>query len=464
MSGGVRLVIETRPGELRAAVLDHTNSPIAFHVERDTRQSHIGALYLGRVAAARPSLGAAFIDLGMIIDGFLNLKSGDTDARGQRIVEGAAILVQITRDAGEGKGPALGMAIDIAGQALVLTPGRPGLGLSGKIKDEGQRQRLKSLLADTDTAAAGLVVRTAATQLTDAEVLSELQSLNSRWQTMQDALAGVNAPAMIAPAPGLPERLIAEHGGAGIRDILLDDAELMGRLKAGLAAGARGVETAILQTPARTAAFVDAGLEDAFEAALSPVVQLPGGGTLIITETPAMTTIDVNAGRGAAGDEERLSLETNLQAASALACQLRLRGIGGLIAVDFLKMRAEGNRKKVLSALKAAFRNDPGGPRVGDFSTFGIVDIARRSVMPSLGATLLFAHRTLSPETVALQALAAIRQKGGASAGLKVHADVAAQLNGPLASVRKSLEVTLGFVIRVEASTTAAIETIEIEG
>lgn len=464
MSGGVRLVIESRPGELRAAVLDNTNSPIAFHVERDTRRSHIGALYLGRVAAVRSSLGAAFIDLGLGIDGFLNLKAGDTDARGERIVEGAGILVQITRDAGGDKGPALGMAIDIAGQALVLTPGRPGLGLSGRIKDEAQRHRLKSLFADADVTAVGLVVRTAATKLTDAEVLSELQALNGRWQTMQDHLEGVSAPAMVAPAPGLIERLIAEHGGAGIHDILLDDADAMERLKASMAGGSPGSQPTLLQAPARTAAFVDAGLEDAFEAALSPIVSLPGGGTLIITETPAMATIDVNAGRGAAGDEERLALETNLQAASALARQLRLRGIGGLIAVDFLKMRTEDNRKKILSALKAAFRSDPGGPRIGDFSAFGIVDIVRRRVSPSLGATFLVAHRTLSPETVALQALAAIRRKGGASAGLKVHPDVAAQLNGPLASVRKTLEVTLGFVIRVEASKTAGIETIEIEG
>ncbi|MEX0695614.1 MAG: ribonuclease E/G [Rhodospirillales bacterium] len=464
MSGGVRLVIESRPGELRAAVLDSTNTPIAFHVEREVHRSQIGALYLGRVAAVRPSLGAAFIDLGLGIDGFLNLKTTDRDARGERIVEGASVLVQIMRDAGGEKGPALGTAIDIAGRALLLTPGRPGLGLSGKIRDEEQRQRLKAVFADTEVSAAGLVVRTAATKRSDAEVLDELQALNKRWQSMQDDVQGRPAPFLIAPAPGLLERLLAQHGGAGIRDILLDDAVLAARLKDGLAGTPDGSQPALLLTAARTAAFADAGLEDAFEAALSPLVPMPGGGTLIITETPAMTTIDVNAGRGAAGDEERLALETNLQAAAALARQLRLRGIGGLIAVDFLKMRLDGNRKKVLAALKADFRDDPGAPRVGDFSPFGIVDIVRRSLSVSLGALFFETHRSPTPETVALQALARVHRQGGAAASLKVHVDVAAQFAGPLATVRKALEETLGFVIRVEVSNTAGIETVEIEG
>lgn len=463
MSGATLIVIESRPGEIRAAALDAENNPIAFHVERDHTRSHVGALYLGRVSAVRQNLGAAFVDLGLGSDGFLNIKSNSVDARGVRVVEGAGILVQITRDAEAAKGPTLGTAIDIAGSALVLTPGKSGLGLSSRISDNDQRAGLKTLFRDMDFKEAGLVVRTAAAAMPADDVLGELKALQGRWQAMISELAAQTAPVLIEAAPRLPERMVRDYTGTATREILVDDVDMAAQLKLCVAQVQNANPIKVTNTPARAYAFDVAGISDAFDAALSPVAHLPGGGTLVITETPAMTTIDVNAGKGAAGNDERLAFETNAQAAVVLARELRVRGIGGLIAVDFLKMRDSANQDKILSELKNVFRSDPAGPRVGAFSPFGIVDIVRRSSGPSLGEIFQTNRKSRTPETVALEALAALNRQAGASATLTVSGPVAAVLTGPLADVLKTLEQALGFVIRLETVQGVDIEAFEIK-
>ncbi len=454
MSGAARIVIESRPGEVRACAVDDQDRPLAFRIERETDPSLVGAIHLGRVRAVRKEIGAAFVDIGVGDDGFLNIRDAAADALGTEVREGAAILVQINRDAEGDKGPALSAAIDIAGASLVLTPGRAGLGLSGRIMDDAERTRLKALFQDVDTSFHGLVVRTAAATLSDDAVRGELSALQNRWQDLQDRLQGMTAPACVHPAPGLAARMISQFAGPDTREILVDDAELV----TGLA-----VDPQPVLSPAHTPAFAAAGLDDAFDAALSPYVALPSGGSLIITETPAMTTVDVNAGRTAAGNPERLALDTNIEAAAALARELMVRGIGGLIAVDFLKMRDAANQKRVLAALSTAFREDPEKPRTGTFSRFGLVDIVRRSRGASLGERVLTYTQTLSPESLALDALARIARGRGAGATLRCGAEVGDCLNGPLAEIRKNLERRLGFVIRVEPVPGAGADTLEIE-
>ncbi|MEQ8322093.1 MAG: ribonuclease E/G [Rhodospirillales bacterium] len=454
MSGAARIVIESRPGETRACAVDEHDRPLAFRIERETDPSLVGAICLGRVRAVRKEIGAAFVDIGVGDDGFLNIRDAATDALGTDVREGAAILVQVNRDAEGDKGPALSAGIDIAGASLVLTPGRPGLGLSGRISDETERTRLKTLFQDIDTSAHGLVVRTAAAALSDDAVRGELAALQDRWQDLQNRLQGMAAPACVQPAPGLAVRMISQFAGPDTREILVDDADLV----AGLMVDPRPV-----LAPAHTPAFTAAGLDDAYDAALSPHVALASGGSLIITETPAMTTVDVNAGRTAAGNPERLALETNIEAAATLARELMVRGIGGLIAVDFLKMRDAGSQKRFLAALNTAFRDDPEKPRTGTFSRFGLVDIVRRSRGASLGERVLRYAQTLSPESLALDALARIARGRGSGVTLRCSAEVCDCLNGPLAEIRKNLERRLGFVIRVEPVPGAGADTLEIE-
>ncbi|MGJ3258190.1 MAG: ribonuclease E/G [Rhodospirillales bacterium] len=458
-----RIVIETRPGETRAAVLDQAGEPVEFRIERETSRSRVGALCLGRVKTVRADIGAAFVDIGAGQDGFLNLKSADRDTLGTNVSEGAAVLVQVTRDAAAGKGPALSTGIDLVGAALVLTPGKPGLGLSGRISDDGTRARLKSLFADRDVSAAGIVIRTDAAAMSDNDILAETARLDARWQAVRDRAAASDAPACLIAAPGLAERLVNRYAGPSLAEILVDDAEAAKRLEAHVAETLGAVCPAPVMTKGGETAFAAADLEDAFDAALSPHVMLPGGGGLIVTETPAMTTVDVNAGRAAAGNPERLALETNLAAAGAIAHQLRLRGIGGLIAVDFMKMREDRNRQRVLAALGTAFRGDPDNPRAGAFSRFGLVDVVRQNRGASLAQALLERGDRLTPESAALEALEKIRRRRGTAAWLRGSPEVCRELQGPLAEIRKNLERRLGFVIRLEEVPGAAPDHVEIE-
>ncbi len=463
MSGASRIVIESRPGETRAAVVDSSDEPLEFRIERETSTSRVGALCLGRVKAVRADIGAAFVDIGSGQDGFLNLKGAARDALGTNVYEGAAVLVQVTRDVAAGKGPALSTGIDLVGAALVLTPGKPGLGLSGRISDDEERSRLKNLFADRDVSEAGVVVRTDAAAMSDNDILAEMTRLDDRWAAIRERAASSDAPANLIAAPGLAERLLSRYAGPSLAEILVDDAETAKRLEIHIAETLGTACPAPVMTKGDAAAFTAADLEDAFDAALSPHVSLPGGGSLIVTETPAMTAVDVNAGRAAAGNPERLALETNLEAADMIAHQLRLRGIGGLIAVDFMKMREEPNRKRVLAALGAAFRGDPDSPRAGVFSRFGLVDIVRQNRGASLARVLLERGERLSPESAALDALDKIRRRKGTDALLRGAPEVCRELAGPLAEIRKNLEQRLGFVIRLEEIPGAAPDYVEIE-
>lgn len=385
-----RIVIEVRPGEVRAAAIDVDGTPFAFEVERRGDRSQVGAIYVGRVTAVRANLGAAFVNIGAPLDGFLNLKG----KYGPGIEEGRAVVVRVTRDAEGDKGARLAAGIELPDGIDIAT---------------------------------------------------------------------LPVPSEIMPAPGLPTRCLNAWFGAGTEQILIDDADVFNELRRVSARDLPAALDRLERTTGAVSVFDMAGLADAFAAALQPVMPLPGGGTLLIHETPAMTTIDVNAGRAEAGGAERLALDTNVQAAVAVARALRLRAIGGLIAVDFLRMNDDAGRARVLAALKDAFAGDPGEPQAAGFSPFGVVEIVRRRRGPSLAGMYLQAVTRKTAETVALEALDAVRRRGGAAATLKVTLAVAAQLQGPLAPDRRALESRLGFDIRIEAVSHNDDERFEIE-
>ncbi len=444
MSAVHRIAIETRPGETRVALLDKNNTPIQFMIERDHECSLVGGIYLGRVAAMRKSIGAAFIDIGVGVDGFLNIKEGAKDACGTALNEGAAILVQVNRDAEESKGPALTTRIDIAGTYMVMTPGKSGIGVSKRITDDAERERIRSCFENLDIENIGFVVRTASEHVPGDKLEAEARDLMDRWQALQIDAKEPAAPAVIHPPQSLCARVVSDWVRETTQEVVVDSP-----LAAQVIYAVTDISDLVRQTN-NVSAFEDIGVTDAFEAALLPTISLSSGGSIIVTETPAMTTIDVNIGRGHSGDAERLALEVNLEAAEATARAIQQRNIGGLIAIDFIRMEKPENKAAVLSALRRALAKNPRGPRVGEFSTFGLVDVVCRRDGKSLGEHYLSNQQVKSAETVAIDILTSLQQRGDASAHVRVSRAIKEALLGPLAESVKALEDRLGFAIDIE--------------
>lgn len=444
MSTVHRIAIETRSGETRVALLDQKNTPLQFLIERDYERSFVGGIYLGRVAAVRKSIGAAFIDIGVGVDGFLNIKEGAKDACGTAINEGASVLVQVNRDAEASKGPSLTTQIDIAGKYMVMTPGKSGIGVSKRITDDVERDRIRSCFENTDVEKIGFVVRTVAQTTKNDKLEAEALDLKGKWEALQSDAKAFTAPSVIHPSQSLAIRVINEWVRDHTHEVVVDSPRVVQ-----LICDASDAGDLVRQTN-NVPAFEDTGVADAFEGALLPTISLSSGGSIIVTETPAMTTIDVNAGRGHGGDAERLALDINLEAAEATAQAILQRNIGGLIAIDFMRMKKPENRAEVLSGLRRAFADNPRGPRIGDFSAFGLVDVVCRREGKSLSEHYLSNQHVKSVETVAIDILTSLNRRGGTSAHVRVSKDVSDVLHGALAGSVKGLEDRLGFAIDIE--------------
>ncbi len=388
------VLVDQLPGETRVALLDADDRLIELVVDREQQKSLVGRVYLGRVVAVRPAFEAAFVDIGETGDGFLALaetRPHGTDG-GDRIVdyvnEGDAVIVQVIRDPVEDKGPRLSMRPALAGRFLVYGPGRPGVNVSRRIEDQGERQRLRDALDGVLHDDESIVARTAADGAPDSDLIAEVTRLRGEWRALNDRAGPLTAPALLYAPSGIAENTILDWAGTGIERIVVGHAGLKVRLRTFLADAARDLAGCLKAHSGTTPLFEAFGAEAEIEAALDPIVPLPAGGSLIIAETPALTAIDVNIGRGAGSHPERLALETNLEAMDAVARELRRRNIAGLVVIDAVSMRDKANGNKVLARLKDATRDDPATPHIGGFTRFGLIELTRRRRHAPLSAVL----------------------------------------------------------------------------
>ncbi len=401
------LLFEDGPGEMRSAALaDGRVVEVGHH--RHRRPSQVGAIYRGRVRRIMPSLNVAFIDLGTGVDGFLRANgmrwpSGQPKRLNRLLHEGAALTVQVVRDAVADKGPVVTSLIELPGRFVDYTPGVPGVrNASTEVADE-----LQALL-DADE---GVSVHR---PWPDAAAIEEdLQALRTRWRAIN---AGGAAPAPVESSPGPVVAVLAAHRGHPMRHVLADSRTAA---RAATAWSQRyapelsaGVELAAMGL------FDTHGVEAAIDTALSPYVPLPGGGNLIFEEGEVLTAVDVNSG----ADEAlpgRAAFETNLAAVPEIARQLRLRRIGGAVVIDFLKMRERAAQQDLVAAFRVAVADDPAGCHVLGLSGLGLLELTRRRTGPSLADELLLAPagRLVRPETVAYRALRRLRREGRANPG-----------------------------------------------
>jgi ribonuclease E len=379
-----------------------------LYMERASVERHVGNIFKGRVNNVEPSIQAAFVDIGMAKNGFLHVsdvlpsayprrrKGGEGRERQGRhatIQEifrpGDEVVVQITKEGIGTKGPSLTTALSIPGRYLVLMPGLGRLGVSRKIEDEATRRQLRDLLGSLHPPPdMGFIVRTAGLGRTKKDLQRDLNYLVRLWKVVQARTQSEKAPAEIFRESDLVLRTLRDIYTPDIKTIWVDSEVVLRRVRDFMKiVMPRHVDAAKLYTD-KAPLFHRYGAEEAIERVYSRTVPLPRGGSLVIDQTEALVAIDVNSGKFRYGrDAEESAHQLNVMAAKEVARQIRMRDLGGLIIIDFVDMEKAENRRHVEKTLRDAFKGDRARMQMLHLSKFGIIEMTRQRVQPSLERT-----------------------------------------------------------------------------
>ncbi len=377
------ILVSVRAGLTRVALLSG-GVVQELHLETADRPSLVGNIYRGRVQRLVAGMDSAFIDIGSGPNGLLS--GGDLRA-------GQVLLVQVTRDALGDKGPRLTTAITLASRYLVLATVSTRGSVSRRIRSESERQRLRHLLpelvAELGLEEGKLIVRTAAEHAAAEVLRADARRLAARWLSLRANVAHASPPGLVLAEPPLPQRVLRDTAAAGVPRMVVDDSHCAAEI---LAWSAEHLGLAVPLTEHCDDAgslFRRRGVEREISAALAAVVPLPSGGNLVIERTEAMTTVDVNTGAYTGhSDLQQTLLQTNLEAAATLPRQLRLRGLGGIVAVDFIDLQEPGHRRTVLAALQQALADDPDAGPASSVGKLGLVILTRKQTRPPLADLL----------------------------------------------------------------------------
>jgi len=411
---------------------------VEFNIQMAVREPITGNIYKGIVMKVERGLQAAFVNYGGKKDGFLPLRDvslnnfadsngGHHEGAKQTLKPGQEILVQILREVSERKGALLTSYISLPGRYLVMLPNKESSGISRKIEDEEDRKRLKELVEQIKTEdGIGFIVRTAGMNRTKQELTRDYQHLFRLWTEIQKKAAEMAAPALIYQESAFGVRSLRDYFTPDIDEILVDDAETFRQMKTYCKAVAPRNLKIIKLDKEKTPLFDKHQLEEQIRVIYQERADLKSGGYLIINATEAMITIDVNSGRGShKRNVEETAFQTNMEAAEEIARQLRLRDLGGLIAIDFIDMMDQKHNAEVEKAFKKALTMDRARIQLAHISKFGILELSRqkkqstiqeisytacpychgRGVRPSLEYIALNAYRKV--ETQAVKGLAA---------------------------------------------------------
>jgi ribonuclease G len=373
-AGVDEILIDRLPGETRAALLGDGRL-VSLIVVRAGQATRVGAVIRGRVTAVRRDQGAAYVDIGADKAGFLSLRRGAKPP-----AQGAALVVQVTKDAAGDKGAGLTDRPLIQGRFLTLRPGQPGLERSRRLPPDAFAGVTRAL-QDADASVDGFLANPAAAGAAESALLAEAKALTAAWAA---AAGQPGVPNTLVPAPDPVLRAVLDHAAA-LKSVVADDAATLGALRAGLGGLAPEAAALLKHHPGPGPLFQRHGLEAQIDEALARRVRLPGGAVLMIDELEALTVIDVDlAGQETGGDWERTALAANLEAAEEIARQLRLRDVGGIAVVDFLRLGSAEHRRRVVEALRRASSGDPQQVDVLGMTPAGLVELTRRRGRPSL--------------------------------------------------------------------------------
>ncbi|HWY63241.1 MAG TPA: Rne/Rng family ribonuclease [Rhizomicrobium sp.] len=463
----VEVLIHAGAGEIRAGLVsDGKLEELSFErtIGGRTRgaASLIGDIMLGRVQRVMTGMQAAFVDIGMERAGFLALRDARSLAKeeeaeigaqiGDCVREGDAVLVQVIKDPIGEKGARLSAGVTLPGRLLVMTPGQKGLMLSRRIEDENQRAALVALgeeLLKRSVSGAGFIFRTAALGVSLDELVQDALALEDSWRGIEEKRKQARPPATLHHDLGAIERTMRDHVRGEVSRVVIDDASAAEAARAYCRRAMPGAES-LIELVAEPV-FSLYGLEDEIAGLALPRVTLSSGAWITIETTEALTAIDVNSGRftGGSGLEET-SHAVNLEAAGEIGRQIRLRGIGGLIVVDFIHLSDPLHVTEILLALEKSLGFDRAPVQISPMSAFGIVAITRKRLREPLGhltgvpcPACAGTGRSQSPESVALTVLARVEREARAAPGREILAeaapDVAAWLNAHLDEVGPEL-------------------------
>ena len=471
-----RIYINRAPGETRIAIIENDRLSDLI-ISRDGKESLVGNIYQGRVTAVLDGLQAAFVEIGEERAGFLSVADlrplGDQqrdDRIANYIAEGDAILVQVLRDPEEDKGAKLTGRVTLTGRDMIFAPGKSGITLSRKITGDDERQRLNDIMAKViqEGTEGAFVLRTVAGEAEHEDLEDGVKRILERWCEIQKRQEKATPPECVEKELSPPFAILRDFGGTDLESIICDEAGLLGELKKFAGDEMPDLEEAITAPEEKGALFATLGVEELVDAALNPVVVLPAGGSIIISETPALTAIDVNTGSASNGGREQTALMTNEEAAVEIAHQIRLRNLSGLLVVDFVSMRRRENQDAVYRKLRRSVGDDPLRPHVVGFTKLGLLEMTRRRKGPSLSEIISgnIAIARKSPETVGLEALRGVLAEAQANpaAGYKIEAapDVISVLKGALADTVKAMEKENGFAVKYKVEVNFGDESFQV--
>ena len=389
------LINATHAEEVRVALITG-HRLYDFDLENRTREQKKANIYKGHVTRVEPSLEAVFVEYGAGRQGFLSMREiansyykadpRQTSNIRELITEGTELLVQVEKEERGNKGAALSTYISLAGRYLVLMPNNPkGGGISRQISGS-VREELKEMLASLNTPRGmSVIVRTAGIGRTQEELQLDLQHLLDLWSQIQSTASSGPSPMLVHQEAGVVTRAIRDYLRDDVAEILIDSEQAYNEaynfVKAVMPNQLDKLKTYTLNEPL----FAHFGIESQIQTAYEREVKLPSGGSIVIDQTEALVSIDINSAKSTRGhDVEETALSTNLEAAEEISRQLRLRDIGGLVVIDFIDMTKERNQRMVEAKLREATQSDRARIQFGQLSRFGLMEMSRQRLRPSL--------------------------------------------------------------------------------
>ena len=402
---------------------------VELYIENAEHKRTIGNLYLGRIRKVMPSIQAAFVDIGQEQDAFLHFSDlsdnlpylldflgleapkaeaidvpkgqKDWDRRPSDILNrGQTILVQITKEPISNKGSRISTDISLAGRFLVLVPLQNYVAVSRKITDDDERRRLESLASSLVPDGVGVIVRTVAEDRDAKSLDKDMKLLMERWRRVEKRLKEKpSPPALVHEDVDMASSIVRDEFSEAYDRIVVDHKGLYHSIQSYVQAVAPQLVDRVELHDGSQPVFEAAGIQHGADRAFKDRVELPSGGYLFIEKTEAMHVVDVNSGRSGKGKSQaENSLNVNLEAARVIARQIRLRDLGGIIVVDFIDLYDEKDKKKVYDELEKGFEEDRAVTKVLPMSDFGLVEITRQRLRPSITTTFSSANGAPSDE------------------------------------------------------------------